>query len=360
MLTSVEDRSAFVPDYASVGANVVAGTPQGNGFRMPAEWTPHERTVMIFPARHNTYEGNGRDNWYEAACDNWSKVALAVAAFEPVLMIAHTGEADIARHWCGDAVDIVEMPMNDPWSRDNGPSILCNDKGERCAAGYVFNGWGDGHDECPEDGLIKGRIAHHLDLSIYPSPLVLEGGAITVDGEGTLITTEHCVMNRNRNPTMTKAEVEAEMGRQLGIEKVIWLPNGLVPDPITDGHVDGICAFIAPGAVMVHTIDDRDDPNHEICNAARRVLESATDAKGRGFDIVEIPLAGEVAHMNYFIANDGVVVPTCGDAKADDRALGIIREAFPGRKIVGIEAITIAEGGGGVHCITQQVPQAGA
>ena len=211
-----------------------------------------------------------------------------------------------------------------------------------------------------EDGLIKGRIARQLDLPIYPSPLVLEGGAITVDGEGTLITTEHCVMNRNRNPTMTKAEVEAEMGRQLGVDKVIWLPNGLVPDPITDGHVDGICAFVAPGAVMVHTIDDKDDPNHEICNAARRVLESATDAKGRRFDIVEIPLAGEVAHMNYFIANDGVVVPTCGDAKADDRALGIIREALPGRQVVGIEAITIAEGGGGVHCITQQLPQAGA
>ena len=358
MLKHNEDPGPFVPDYASVGADIVPGAPRDDGFRMPAEWAPHDKTVMIFPARHNTYTGNGRDNWYQAACDNWSAVARAIAAFEPVLMVAHTGEAEIARRWCGDAVDIVEMPMNDPWSRDNGPSILCNDKGERSAAGYVFNGWGNKDDDHHDDGLIKARIARHLDLPIYPSPLVLEGGAITVDGEGTLITTEHCVLNANRNPSMTKADIEAELGRQLGVDKIIWLPNGLVPDPITDGHVDGICAFIAPGAVMVHAIDDKDDPNHEICLAARRVLEAATDAKGRKLEIVEIPLVGEVAHMNYFIANDGVVVPTGGDAKADDRALDIIANAFPGRKVVGVEAVTIAEGGGGIHCITQQMPRA--
>ena len=347
-----------VPDYRSVGAALADGIPSELGFRMPAEWEPHERTVMVFPGSHNLYRGRGSNDWYGDACLNWSNVVRAVAEFEPVLVIAHEGEAAIARKWCGEGVDVVEMPMNDPWARDNGPALLVDGKGRRAASGYVFNCLGEDNNRSANDALLKARIASHLGLPIFQSGLVTEGGAFTVDGQGTLITTETCMLNPNRNGVMPREEVERHMCEQLGVTKVIWLESGLMPDPITNGHVDGICAFVAPGRVVVHFCEDSSDVNAAICAKAKADLEQVRDARGRKLEIVELPLAGEVAHMNFYIANGGVVVPTCGDRVADDRSLGVIAELFPDRKVVGVESVTIAQGGGGIHCITQQVPAA--
>lgn len=344
------------PDYSEVGAEVRCTSPRAMGFHMPAEWAPHDMTVMMFPARHNvsTYA----DNWYEAGCVTWAAAVRAVAEFEPVLVIAHEGEAGVARRYCGSDVEIIEMPIDDPWPRDTGPSILINGKGDRCAAGYVFNGYGNKgpHDR---DKLFKARICRHLGLPIHPSPLVFEGGSITVDGEGTVITTKSCLLNANRNPGMTIGQVEDELKEQLGASKVIWLENGL--NPRTDGHVDGICAFVGPATVMLQHADDEMPVQAEICRNARRVLETETDAKGRALTIIDLPLGKSKStyHVNFYMPNGGVVVPTCGDQALNDRALGIIREAFPKRRVVGIEGAAIAGGGGGgIHCITQPVPAA--
>lgn len=194
---------------------------------------------------------------------------------------------------------------------------------------------------------------------MYQSNLVLEGGAVAFDGQGTVLTTEECLLHRNRNPGWNKADIEAELRAHLGVSKVIWLPRGLTPDPITDGHVDGIAAFAAPGKVLLHTIHDLNDPNTRITQAAMDVLRNSTDARGRRFEVIEMPLTSfDVVHMNFYICNGAVVVPVSGRRSEDDVPLAILREAFPRHKVTGVSGRMIGGGGGGVHCITQKVPVA--
>jgi agmatine deiminase len=196
--------------------------------------------------------------------------------------------------------------------------------------------------------------------------MILEGGAITVDGEGTLITTEQCLLHPNRNPGLTRAEIEAELKARLGVTKVIWLPYGGLLDTETDGHVDGVCAFVAPGKVVVQLPDDPEHPDYARMRANRAVLEATPDATGRTLEIVDLPQSAfveiegqpvEVGYLNFYMANGGVVVPVAG-LPQDAQALEVIANACPGRKVVGVNARVIAHGGGGVHCITQQVPAA--
>ncbi len=343
---------AAAVDYASTGVKLKTTTPSADGFSFPAEWTRHERTLMQFlPAQ----------NWYrhqlEGGRKEWAAVANAVAEFEPVTMAVQRKDRAAAKALLSAQIELVEFDLNDGWSRDSGPTILTNQNGQRSVAGFEFNGWGAKFPPYDADALAKAHFARHLGIDLYPADMVLEGGAVAVDGEGTLITTEECLLNKNRNPNKTKAEVEAILKGWLGVEKVIWIPRGLTPDPITDGHIDGMAAFAAPGVVLLHTTKSRDNANYSITREAKKILEEARDAKGRRLEIVEIPLTSwDVVHMNFYICNGAVIVPVAGKAKEDDLPLGIIREAYPGRKIVPVTGRYIAQGGGGIHCITQQVP----
>jgi agmatine deiminase len=283
-----------------------------------------------------------------------------VAEFEPVLMVANQGEGALARSMCGEGIEVVELPVNDAWSRDCGPIFLSDGKGGVRASLFRFNSWGEKFLPYDDDAKFGARVCELLGIPTYQAPMVLEGGGISTDGQGSLLTTEQCLLNKNRNPNMTRADVEDVLCRWLGVEKVIWLGRGTARErSITDGHVDGLCVFVAPGVAMLHVTADSSGPHFEVWSDARSRLEATTDARGRKLEVIELPRAKGLSHINFYVANGGVVVPIAGRPEVDDRPLGIIREAFPGRRVVGVSGLVIAAGGGGVHCITQQIPKHG-
>lgn len=346
------DRSK-TPDYTEVeGVDLITDrTPTQDGFVMPGEWAPHAGTIMVFVPAQN-WKGYG----LKEARAEWATVANTVSEFEPVTMVVDPADKAAAEQLLTSKIRKIHVPVNDGWSRDSGPMFVKNDAGERRIAGFTFNGWGAKFPPYKDDALLKARLAAHYKNKMYVSPLVLEGGGILQDGEGTIITTEECLLHRNRNPRMDKAEVEQQLKDYLGATKVIWLKHGITPDPVTNGHVDGIAAFAKPGVVLLHQTPHRDDPNFKRLEDAKERLQAATDAKGRRFKVIDLPLAEHVAHMNFYICNGGVVVPTENNARVDEPALEILRDTFPGREVVGVSGVVLSEGGGGVHCITQQVP----
>ncbi|MFB8266741.1 agmatine/peptidylarginine deiminase [Streptomyces sp. NPDC055955] len=330
-------------------------------FRMPAEWTEHERCLMAWPTRPDLW-----GDVLETVKGEYAAVARAIAGFEPVTMVAPPGHGAEARERCGDDVEVIELPMDDSWFRDSAPLFVLDADGRRAGVDFRFNAWGGKHHPYDADDRISALLLERLGVPADRSEMILEGGAITVDGEGTLITTEQCLLHPNRNPGLTRAEIEAELKARLGVTKVIWLPYGGLLDTETDGHVDGVCAFVAPGKVVVQLPDDPEHPDYARMRANRAVLEATPDATGRTLEIVDLPqsafveVAGqpvEVGYLNFYVANGGVVVPVAG-LPQDAQALEVIAQACPGRKVVGVEARVIAHGGGGVHCITQQVPAA--
>ncbi|WP_055701704.1 MULTISPECIES: agmatine deiminase family protein [Streptomyces] len=330
-----------------------------SAYRMPAEWSEHEGCLMAWPTRVDLWDGV-----LDQVQGEYAHVARAIAEFEPVTMVAPPGHGESARARCGDAVDVIELPLDDSWFRDSAPLFVLDGDGRRAGVDFRFNAWGRKHHPYDSDDRISGLLLDHLGVARIPSDMILEGGAITVDGEGTLITTEQCLLHPNRNPGMSRAEIEAELTSRLGVEKIIWLPYGGLLDTETDGHVDGVCAFAAPGKVVVSLPDDPAHPDYARMRANRAVLEVSTDAQGRPLEIVDVPqtvfteVAGgqvEVSYLNYYVANGGVVVPVAG-RPVDEEALAVIAAAYPGRKVVGVRAAAVAYGGGGVHCITQQVP----
>jgi len=330
-------------------------------FRMPAEWTEHERCLMAWPTRPDLWGGV-----LDEVRQEYAQVARAIAQFEPVTMVAVPGQGEEARARCGESVEVVELPIDDSWFRDSGPIFVLDEDGHRAGVDFRFNAWGEKHFPWDTDDRISAALLERLDVPRIASPMILEGGSITVDGEGTLITTEQCLLHPNRTPGMTKEQIEAELVARLGVSKVIWLPYGGLEDTETDGHVDGVCAFVAPGRVVVQLPNDPDHPDFERMRTNRAVLEAATDARGNRLEIVDLPQSAfvevdgkhtEVGYLNFYVANGGVVVPVA-DIDADAGALAVIAEAFPGRKVVGVRSRVIAFGGGGVHCITQQVPAA--
>jgi len=344
-----------------------AGSPRADGYRMPAEFAPHERCLIAWPPRSRTFWGE----YYMLAQHSYAAVARAIARFEPVLVIARPGEGAEARSYCGsDDIEVVELPIDDSWIRDSGPIFVQRPDGQTAVADFAFNSWGERYLPYGDDARIGERLAAHLGVRRFATPMILEGGAITVDGEGTLITTESCLLNATRNPGMTKDGIEQELKDMLGVEKVIWLVSGLglEEDPDTDGHVDGVAAFIGPARVLLHMVRDPKHADYENLQENRRRLET-TDALGRPLEVVEFDLrSAPVAvggrpivetYVNFYQANGGVVVPTAGNAD-DLPALDRLREILEGREVVGVPAPVIAFGGGGVHCITQQVPAAGA
>ena len=321
--------------------------------RTPAEWEPHERTLMGWPCRTELW-GETIDH----ARSDYATVANAVGAFEPVTMLANPGaDAAAARAACGEAVEIVELALDDSWLRDCGPIYTYADDGFRLAVHFRFNAWGERFAGWDDDAAVGSAIARRLGDPVAEADLVLEGGSILTDGRGTLLTTEQCLLNRNRNPDRSRDEIEDALRAHLGVSEIVWLGQGLVEDRDTDGHVDLIAAFTAPGHVLLQTVS-ADNPNHDHCVENRDRLRAA------GIEVTELPLlpyaevAGETiaaSYLNFYIANGGVIVPVAG-ADTDEAALAIIAAAYPGREVVPVPGLVIAYGGGGPHCITQQVP----
>ena len=320
--------------------------------RLPAEWEPHERTLMGWPCRAALWGPT-----IDQARADYAAVANAIAAFEPVTMIANPGvDAADARAACAAAVEILELPIDDSWLRDSGP-IYVFDGGERLALHFRFNAWGEKFAPWNHDAAIGGLAAAALGDRVESVDLVLEGGSILSDGNGALLTTAQCLLNPNRNPLLSAEQIGVTLVNAFGLEWIGWLDKGLVEDRDTDGHVDLIAAFIAPGRVLLQTVP-RDNVNYARCQENRLRLEEAR------MEVVEMPflpyteVAGQdvvVGYLNFYICNGAVIVPVAG-APTDTDALAIIAAAYPGREVVPVPGAVLAYGGGGPHCITQQIP----
>jgi agmatine deiminase len=339
-------------------------TPASLGYRMPAEWEPHERCLMGWPTEQRIPSVWGEH--YLLAMASYAAVAHAIAHFEPVLMIARPGEGAVARSYLGRDIEVVELPIDDSWVRDSGPVFLTHPDGTLAMSDFVFNSWGGKYLPYDDDARIGERLAEHFGVERFAAPMVLEGGGITVDGEGTLITTESCLLHPSRNPGLTKDQMTQVLKDYLGVEQVIWLVAGLglEEDPDTDGHVDGVGAFVGPGRVLLHMVRDPRHPDYENLLKNRRRLET-TDARGRALEVIESDarsrpvLIGETpiveTYVNSYFANGALIVPTGGTAD-DEAALERLQEIVPGHEVVGVPCPVIGYGGGGIHCITQQVP----
>jgi len=325
------------------------------------------------------------------AQQTYAAVARAIRQFEPVRMVAEPQAIEEARAHCGPDIEIIEFPIDDPWMRDSGPTFLTRcggtpgdgapgggaprdaahggssaGSGARAGCAWRFNSWGGKTPDYADNARLAARVLKHAGVPVYQSSLCLEGGGIHTDGAGTIVTTESVVLNPNRNPGITKAAAERELCQALGASKVIWLPGD--PDAlsvdITDGHVDGLAAFVKPGVIIFESDPTATGAALRLAQENRRALEAATDANGRKLQIIALDDAYEVdtphpmycrSYVNFYIANGGIVMPSFGTA-GDARARAVIQAAFPDRRVVQVDVTKLASGGGGIHCITQQQP----
>jgi agmatine deiminase len=336
-------------------------TPAETGYRMPAERTPHECCWMAWPSRAEQWPDG-----LAGAQRTYAAIAQAIRRFEPVRMVVEPHCIDEARTQCGSSIELIPLPIDDPWMRDSGPTFLKHRNGTRAGTAWRFNSWGGKSADYADNARLAARVLSFASDPVYQSSLCLEGGGIHSDGEGTVITTESVVLNPNRNPGITKSAAERELCEALGATRVIWLPgdpDGIFVD-ITDGHVDGLVSFVSPGVVIYESDPSATGSALRLAVDNRRALELATDAHGRRLKIISIDDAYEVetphrmfsrSYVNFYIANGGIVMPSFG-VPGDARARAVIQAAFPDREVVQIDITQLASGGGGIHCITQQQP----
>ena len=324
---------------------------------MPAEWALHERTIMGWPCRRELWG----DQLGHAKAD-YTATANAVAAFEPLTMVCATAQdaAEARAALTGD-VEVVELAIDDSWLRDSGPIFVLDDDGRRAGVHFGFNSWGEKFTPYDADAAVGGLLIDRLGDRRYDAPFVLEGGSVAVDGEGTLLTTEQCLLHRNRNPTMTREEIEQGLRDFLGAEHVVWLGQGLAEDKDTDGHVDLVAAFTRPGEVLLQSTPPGTPSSERMADNRSRLVAA-------GLEVIDFPIlptleiGGEevaVGHLNFYLCNGAAIVPVAG-AASDAEALERIGAAYPDREVLGVPGGVIAFGGGGPHCITQQVPVARA
>ncbi|HEU4807996.1 MAG TPA: agmatine deiminase family protein [Homoserinimonas sp.] len=338
------------------------------GWVMPAETARQERLWMAFPREGYTL-GKVRESAEEAR-RTWSAVAHAVAEFEPVTMLVDpSAMADARRHLSAE-IDVIETPLDEFWLRDTGPTFVFDEAGKPGAVDWIFNGWGATEwANWDHDQAIAGFVADAAAAERIPSLLVNEGGGIHVDGEGTVLVTETVQLDPKRNPYATKGRVEAELARTIGATKVIWLSRGLTRDYEelgTRGHVDMIAAIPSPGTILLHDQQNPEHPDFAVSRELRRTLEVTTDAAGREWRIIDLPAPTELrddrgfvdwSYVNHLVVNDGVIACGYGDERSDARCREILSAAYPGRRVVTVDARPILSRGGGIHCITQQQPE---
>ena len=355
-------------------------TPCQDGFRMPGEFEPHTRCWMLWPER--------TDNWRLSALPAqkaFARVAEAISQFEPVSVGVSTRQLETAGALLPSGVTLVKMDSDDAWMRDVGPTFVKNSSGEIRGVDWGFNAWGglNGGLYSPwdKDEKVAGAVMKNQKINGYKAPLILEGGAIHTDGQGTLLTTEQCLLNPNRNPSLSKEQIEQLLKAYLAVDTILWLGKGVYMDE-TDGHVDNLCCFIKPGVVLLTWTDDRSDPQYDIsCDALER-LSMAHDAKGKKLVIHKIHQPGPLymreeescgieqsgqavprdqggrlagSYVNFYLANQGIVMPVFDDPR-DAEAVALVQSLFPERRVIALPAREILLGGGNIHCITQQQP----
>ncbi len=341
-------------------------------WRMPAETARHERTWMAFPRPGDTLGSDPSSA--AAAYDAWTAVAHAIAEFEPVTMVVDPVATPTAARMLSSEIDRVEASLDDFWMRDIGPTFVVDDDrpGVLGAVDWIFNGWGAQEAASWTNDREIGRfVLAHAGAELVSSLLVNEGGALHVDGEGTVLVTETVQLDPGRNPYATKTIVEAELARTIGARRVIWLPRGLTRDYEelgTRGHVDMVAAIPAPATLLLHEQPNPEHPDHQVMRELRAILAETTDAAGRQWTIVDLPAPTTLRddngfvdwnYVNHLVVNGGIIACGYGEPRADAAAREILEAAYPGRRAVTVDARPILARGGGIHCITQQQPAVG-
>jgi agmatine deiminase len=336
-------------------------TPKDLEYRMPAEWEKHVGTLMEWPVRAEIWIDG-----LEKARMGYAEAANVISEFEELTMIVNPHLAHTLKSMCSSDIKVLEIEHDDSWIRDNGPTFLLNHNQKLAGVNWKFNSWGEKYHPWEKDDLVAEKVLEHFGIYKFDAPLILEGGSIHVDGEGTLITTEECLLNKNRNPEKSKEDIEQVLKNYLNVKKVIWFKRGLYGDE-TDGHIDNIACFVKPGVIAMQVCSDKNDPNYDITMENINTIKDEFDAKGRKLEIIKIeqpPIRHyngarlTLSYINYYHVNGGIIVHTFGEdaKKADDNAVSILKEVFPHKKIAPVDGVSIIKGGGNVHCITQQIP----
>lgn len=362
-------------------------TPREDGYFMPAEFAPHEAVILIWPVRPGSWGKNP-----ERARKAFLEIIREASRSEKVYLLADREHEEEAVRAAGGFAEVLAVGSDDAWARDVAPTFVTNGRDVR-GISWRFNAWGGSTDglyaSWDKDDAVAGVLLDKLGYFCYDAgDFVLEGGSIHSDGEGTVLTTESCLLSPGRNPRLSKLQIEDKLKQYLGAEKILWLPRGIYMDE-TNEHVDNVCAFTSPGEVVLAWTDDREDPQYELSRACLDYLEKQTDAKGRRLTVHRLPIpdvpvrvtreeveqfvfeagedmreAGErlaASYVNFYFTNDAVLVPQFGgdNEESDRRALEILRPLCPGRRVTGIDSRAILLGGGNIHCITQQIPEGG-
>jgi agmatine deiminase len=361
----------------------LTSTPAADGFWMPAEFEPHAGCWLLWPERP--------DNWREAARPAqhaFAAVAAAIAGFEPVTVGVSASEYLVARSLLDPRIRVLEISHDDCWMRDVGPTFVVDRRGAVRGVDWHFNAWGglQGGLYFPwdQDDLVARKVLEIEGRERYRAPVINEGGAIHVDGEGTALVTEECLLNINRNPLLNRERVEAYLREYLSVSRIIWLDKGVFNDE-TDGHIDNLACFVRPGEICLTWTDDKRDPQYAISLDAWERLHDERDAQGRRLKVTKLPMPGPLtlsakeasgiiprdgtkpreagerlagSYVNFYIANGGIVMPLL-DPRTDRAAVARVKKLFPERRVLGVPAREVLLGGGNIHCITQQVPSAG-
>ncbi|RAU94000.1 agmatine/peptidylarginine deiminase [Paenibacillus sp. YN15] len=337
--------------------------PKELSYTMPPEWAKHSGTFISWPVRDSMVYPED----YEQVCLGYENIIRAIAEFEPVTVVVNPeDEGPVRSRLAGVQAECLAIPHNDAWLRDNGPTFLLDKAGHLGAVNWGFNAWGGKYEPWDLDDAVAPAIIAHTGARRFDAPIVMEGGSIHTDGEGTMITTEECLLNPNRNPDLTREQIEEELKRHAGIEKIIWLKRGLSGDE-TDGHVDNIACFAAPGKVILQVSDEPGDENTAITRENLAILAAAADAKGRPLEVIPIkqPPYREyngkrltLSYLNFYFANGGIILPVFGEdaAETDRLAEETLARVFPDRRIRTVDGMAIIKEGGNVHCTTQQTP----
>jgi agmatine deiminase len=306
---------------------------------------------------------------YTEVSRGYAEIATAIAEFEPVTLVVNQDQIELVQGLVGENknIELLVVAHSDAWFRDNGPTFVHDASGKLAGVNWQFNAWGGKYAPWDLDNTVAPQLLAHHSVKTIDVDLVMEGGSIHVDGEGTLLTTEECLLNQNRNPHLSRTDIEQVLCDTLGVSKVVWLGLGLDGDE-TDGHVDNIACFAAPGKVIIQTCDDPSDPNYAISQDALARLAQVTDAQGRTLEVVQIPQPPyrafdgtrlTLSYLNFYFVNDGIVLPIFGGdaADTDAEAIRILGEQFPDRRIRTVNGMAVIKEGGNVHCTTQQMPR---
>ncbi|MFJ9407332.1 agmatine deiminase family protein [Streptomyces sp. NPDC101393] len=346
------------PAQGGGGAGPVGATPAAR-WRMPDESHPHELTYMAWPTRQ-IWTSDTRGVRADIA-----RIARTIAEFEPVVLLANEQDVKAARAACGSGVEVLPIPVDDLWMRDIGPTFVVGPEGI-AGVDLNFNGWG-GKQAHGRDSQVAEAILDDEHLTRIKAPITGEGGSIEVDGKGTLLATESSLVNGNRNAGASRDDIERALKTLFGITTVIWV-DGVRGKDITDYHIDALARFSEPGVVVMSTPDEQAprDVWTDAYDQARKVLDRAVDARGKRIEVVELPEPFDIGrrgdgflacYVNYYVANGAVIMPGFGDKRADREAASIVRDLYPGRKVLQVPVDTLGEGGGGIHCSTQQLPK---